>query len=48
LHFTNAKKGAGSVVKVIEHLPTKHEALNSIPNTANKKKKKRKKRAKEK
>jgi hypothetical protein len=33
-----AQKRAGRMVQVIEHQPTKHEALSSSPGTAKKKK----------
>jgi hypothetical protein len=39
LKIPNTKKGAGGVAQVVEHLPSKHEALNSSPNTVKKKKK---------
>jgi hypothetical protein len=32
---------AGGATQVVEHLPSKHQALNSSPNTAKKKKKKK-------
>jgi hypothetical protein len=33
-----SQKGAGGVAQVVEHLPSKNEALNSNPSTVKKKK----------
>jgi hypothetical protein len=35
-------KRAGGMIQVIEHVPSKHKALNSNPSTTNKKERKRK------
>jgi hypothetical protein len=36
--ITKPKKGWGQMTQVVEHLPRKHKALRSNPNTAKKKK----------
>jgi hypothetical protein len=42
LENTHHKKRAGGVAQVIQHLPSKYEALNSNPSTMKKKKKRKK------
>jgi hypothetical protein len=38
----NKHKRAGGVVQVVEHLPSEHETLGSVPNTTGGEKKRRK------